>query len=107
MPPVKEVTSIKEFAEATSLGPKQLVLVEVYAKSGSAQASVPRDLQQISDEKNIPVVRVNLHEAEDVVGLLDITTVPSVALFRNGNKVDVITGEDAHDIERKIQEYSV
>ncbi|KAI8049667.1 hypothetical protein BDF22DRAFT_745927 [Syncephalis plumigaleata] len=104
---IKEVNSLTEFAEATSLGPKQMVMVEVYAKSVGSSARVPVDLEQISESTNVPLVRVDLHKVEEVVHVLDITTVPSVSLVRNGNKIETIVGEDPHDIERKIREYTL
>jgi thioredoxin-like negative regulator of GroEL len=104
---IKEAKSLVEFAEATSLGPKQLVLVELFAESEGSHSKSSAELEQISESTNVPLVRVNIHKVEEVAHVLDVTTVPSVTLVRNGNKIETIINEDPHDIETKIRQYSL
>ncbi|KAI9597983.1 hypothetical protein BDF19DRAFT_420292 [Syncephalis fuscata] len=102
---IREVNSLGEFAEATSLGQDKLVLVEVYAQSASNHADAPRDLQQVVNSADVPLVRVDLGKVEDVARVLDITTVPSVAFIKNGRKIDTVIGDDARDVETKLRQH--
>ena len=92
---MKSIIELTESRFATEvLGTQGLVLVDFYAPwCGPCKMLAPM-LEQLAAEfaGRVKFAKLNVDEAADIAGRYDITGVPTLWLFRNGQPVDSVVG---------------
>ena len=71
---------------------KDFVLVDFYADwCGPCRMILP-SLEEISTEMNIEIFKVNIDESPNIASNYGIMSIPTLALFKKGEKVSVNVG---------------
>lgn len=87
-------------------GSKGLLLVDFYADwCGPCRMQVPV-LEEIAEKHpSIKVVKINTEEAMDLTSRLEVTSLPTLALFKDGKEVCREVGlQDVDGIEKMLAE---
>lgn len=85
-----EIESYQEFANCVKEG---VVVADFYADWCSPCKLMMPILQKLSDEmNNIKILKINVETCYNVSNSYNISSVPSIIIFKNGNIVEQING---------------
>jgi len=87
-----EVKSKKEFDEVVS-AEKGLILFVFYTETSQKSKEAMKKLQEFEEtNKSIPIYLINAAQVRDIHPVYGINTVPSVLVFKDGEKINIIYG---------------
>lgn len=71
---------------------KEFVLVDFYADwCGPCRMILPF-LEEIQGELGVDIVKVNIDESPNIASEYDVMSIPTLAIFKNGEKISVNVG---------------
>lgn len=93
----------EDFEKETSQG---LILVDFFATwCGPCQMLAPL-LEQVAEEENIKIGKINVDEARDLALQYDIEAIPTLVVMKDGKEVDRSVGMlDKAEIKELVQKY--
>ena len=71
---------------------KDFVVVDFYADWCGPCRMISPFLQEIQDETNIDIIKVNIDESPDIATQYDIMSIPTLLIFKKGEKISSIVG---------------
>jgi thioredoxin 1 len=71
---------------------KEFVVVDFYADWCGPCRVITPFLEEIQSEKGIEMVKVNIDESPNIASQYDVMSIPTLAIFKNGEKVSVNIG---------------
>jgi thioredoxin 1 len=71
---------------------KEFVLVDFYAEWCGPCRVITPFLEEIQSEKGVEVFKVNIDESPNIASQYDVMSIPTLAIFKNGEKVSVNVG---------------
>ena len=91
---IKEIKSNKEFAKALKGAGEKLVVIDLYANWCMPCKVLSPMLEQIGEEHadKVTIYKVEVDKSPELVDKFDVTGIPFVVFFKDGNIVQAITG---------------
>jgi thioredoxin 1 len=71
---------------------KEFVVVDFYADWCGPCRVITPFLEEIQSENGIEMVKVNIDESPNIASQYDVMSIPTLAIFKNGEKVSVNIG---------------
>jgi thioredoxin 1 len=71
---------------------KEFVVVDFYADWCGPCRVITPFLEEISDEKQVEIVKVNIDESPNIASGYNVMSIPTLIIFKNGEKVSVNVG---------------
>lgn len=104
---LKNVNNNNDFRKLV-LESDKLVLVDFFAAWCSPCKKLSVELEKLSNSRsNFDIVKVNLDELKDLAVKYNITAIPTMIIFKNGEAIDKIMGvEDSETIMKFVLENS-
>ena len=97
------VTDASFLTEVTS---KNLILIDFWAEWCNPCKKVSPILDEISDEYNLPVGKLNVDENPEKTLEYSVSTIPTMVLFKNGQPVKTIVGaKPKHIMIKELSEW--
>lgn len=89
------------------LDSKGVVLVDFWAAWCGPCKMIGPILEELSAEmENAKITKVNVDEAQDLAGEYGIRSIPTLIVFKDGEKVDTMIGLQQKDVlKAKLEEY--
>ncbi|MDR2781582.1 MAG: thioredoxin [Holosporaceae bacterium] len=85
-----KITNDKSFSK--DVLEKEFVVVDYYADWCGPCRVITPFLEEIHSEKDVEIVMVNIDESPDIASRYNIMSIPTLAIFKNGEKVSVNVG---------------
>lgn len=95
----------QEFEEKTSEG---LKLVDLWAPWCGSCKMINPSVESIADEykDNLEVLKVDIDEEPDIASGLDVMSIPTLILFKDGKRLDSLTGfQPKEKIQQLIEDH--
>lgn len=84
----------------------KLVVIDFYADwCGPCKIIAPKVLKMADEFTDVCFAKVNVDENSDTAEAEDITAMPTFKLYKNGNKIDELTGANEAKLREKIVAY--
>lgn len=84
----------------------KLVVIDFYADwCGPCKIIAPKFLKMADEFTDVCFAKVNVDENSDTAEAEDITAMPTFKLYKNGNKIDELTGANEAKLREKIVAY--
>ena len=98
--------SDQEFDEIIKNGHK-LVVVDFFAEWCMPCLMLSPVIEELASEiKEVKFVKINVDDNKDLARRYQVSSIPCLVLFKDGNEVDRLVGnQSSEDIEGKIKEY--
>lgn len=89
------------------LDAKGVVLIDFWAAWCGPCKMIGPILDELSEElDNAKITKVNVDEAQDLAGEYGIRSIPTLIIFKDGEKVDTMIGLQQKDVlKEKLEEY--
>ena len=101
---VKEVQDLDELKRCFTSANNKLVVVDFYADwCGPCVGIAPKIEEMDKAMDDVDFLKVNVDTAEEVAQEYKISAMPTFILFKNGEKVDNLTGANAEKLKEKIK----
>ena len=71
---------------------RDFVVVDFYADWCGPCRMIAPFLEEISSEKNVSIVKVNIDESPNIASDYNVMSIPTLAIFKKGEKVSVNVG---------------
>lgn len=91
---MKEITNKEELLNEVK---NDKVIVDFYADWCGPCKMISPVLKEISEEKNVKLVKVNIDENMDLAAEHKIVSVPTIMLYENGENVKTVVGASNKD----------
>jgi thioredoxin 1 len=86
---IGEIMNLVEFIEEVKSG---TTIVDFWAEWCGPCKMVAPVLEDISEENNVRLLKINVDEETELADALNITSIPVIMLYNNGEKVKHIVG---------------
>ena len=86
---LKHVNTVDEFKEVIKEG---VVLVDFFATWCGPCKMLSPVLEELSNENDVSIIKVDVDEAGPLAAMFSIQAVPTLILFKNGERVDTRMG---------------
>ena len=86
---LKHINTVEEFKEAIKEG---VVLVDFFATWCGPCKMLSPVLEEVSNENDVSIIKVDVDEASALAAMFAIQAVPTLILFKNGERVDTRMG---------------
>ncbi|AAS51097.1 ACL131Wp [Eremothecium gossypii ATCC 10895] len=101
---VSEIKSLSEFESA--VGSDKLVVVDFYATwCGPCKMIAPMIEKFATQFQEASFYKVDVDAAAEVAHKYQITSMPTILFFKNGQAVDKVVGADVQSIRTKIAQH--
>ncbi|PJF18465.1 Thioredoxin [Paramicrosporidium saccamoebae] len=98
---VQSVTSLSALQELISSG--KPVAIDFYAVwCGPCKAISPKFEQWAAKYTGVTFIKVDVDQAAEIAGAMQITAMPTFMFFKDGKKVETVVGADPSKVEAAI-----
>lgn len=98
---VKNISQVKELQD--ELEKNKLVVIDYWATWCGPCKNIAPFFEELSNKYEATFLKVDIDDAEELAETAGVQCLPTFQIYKNGNKVDEITGADKEKLENSIK----
>ncbi|PFX31135.1 thioredoxin-like [Stylophora pistillata] len=103
---MRELETLEEFEKFLKEAGSKLVVIDFFADwCGPCKMIKPKFEAMSKEFQDVEFAKVNVDENSDTAENQDISAMPTFKFYKNGSKVDEVTGANEAEIRSKIMQY--
>ena len=91
------IKNLKNNDLMTEIKDKNLVLVDFFADWYNPCQMLKKELEMLDANTSLEIIKINIDELEDLASDYDISSIPTLLLFKNGELLDKKIGYFPYD----------